>query len=70
LTLWVEAFEFDARILRGELPVTPFWGRVAPLFPLCCFLYECLPICDPAIQALQGQGTELDLGNIEPTAML
>ncbi len=70
LNLWVKAFEFDAGIMRRKLPVNPFLGRVAPLFPLFGFLCERLHIWDPAIQALQGEGTELALGDIEPTAML
>src|SRR5919109_2167083 len=70
LNLWVEAFEFDAGIQSGELPVHPFWGCVAPLFPLLCFLCERLQVWNPAIEALHRQDTELDLSDIEPTAML
>ena len=70
LNLWVEAFEFDAGIQGGKLPVHAFLGRIAPLFPLFGFLSERLHIWYPPIQALQGQGTELDLGDIEPTTML
>jgi hypothetical protein len=68
--LWVKALEFDAGILGRELPINAFLGRIALLFPLCRFLYERLQIWDPPIQALQGQCTEFDLSNIEPTAML
>src|SRR5512132_213859 len=70
LHLWVEAFEFDSGIMSRKLPVNAFLGRIAPLFPLCGFIYERFQIWDPPIQALQGKGTELDLGDIEPTAML
>src|SRR5215831_16861477 len=70
LYLWVEASEFDARIIRGKLPVHPFLGRIAPLFPLFGFRSECRNIRHPSVQALQGQRTEFDLGDIEPTAML
>src|SRR5262245_15750061 len=70
LNLWVEAFEFDAGIQSGELPVHPFWGRVSPLFPLLGFLYKRLHVWDPTIQALHGQDTELNLSDIEPTAVL
>jgi hypothetical protein len=70
LNLWVKAFEFDAGIQSGELPVHPFLGRVSPLFPPLCFLGERFHIWDPSIQALHRQDTELDLSDIEPTAML
>ena len=69
LHLWVEAFEFDSGIKSRKLPVHALLGRIAPLFPLLGFLSERLQIWEPPIQALQGQGTELDLGDIEPTAM-
>jgi hypothetical protein len=69
LHLWVEAFEFDAGILGRKLPVHAFLGCVAPLFPLRRFLDEGFQIGEPPSQALQGQSTERDLGNIEPTAM-
>jgi hypothetical protein len=52
LNLWVEAFELDAGFLSRELPVNALLRRVAPLFPLCGFVDECLPIGDPAIQTL------------------
>jgi hypothetical protein len=58
LNLWVEAFEFDAGIQSGELPVHPFWGRVSPLFPLLGFLCERLQVWDPPIQALHRQDTK------------
>ena len=70
LNLWVEAFELDAGFLSRELPVNALFRRVAPLFPLLCFLGERLQIWDPAIQALHRQDTEFDLRDIEPTAML
>lgn len=63
-------FEFDSGIRGRKLPVNAFLGRIAPLFPLGGFLDECLQIWDPSVQALDGQGAELDLGDIEPTAML
>ena len=70
LDLWVEASEFDAGLMRRKLPVHTFLGRITPLFPLLCFRSQRRHIGHSAIQALQGQGTELDLGDIEPTAML
>src|SRR5205823_14908801 len=70
LHLGVEAFGFDSGLRGRELPVNTFVGRIAPRFPLCCFLDECLKIWDPPIQALYGQGTELYLGYIQPTTML
>src|SRR5262245_9850309 len=70
LTLWVEAFELDARIMRRKLPVHAFLGRIAPLFPLFGFLSERRHIGHPPVQALQRQGTEFDLGAMQPTAML
>jgi hypothetical protein len=54
LNLWVKAFEFDSGIMSRKLPVNTFLGRIAPLFPLLCFLSERLNIWDPLIQALQG----------------
>src|SRR5207249_1236330 len=70
LHLWVETFEFDAGIMGRKLPVNAFLRRIAPLFPLCGFMDERLQIWDPSVQALYSQGAELDLGDIEPTAML
>jgi hypothetical protein len=49
LNLWVEAFEFDTGILSRELPGNALLRRIAPLFPLCGFVDECLPIWDAAI---------------------
>ena len=70
LNLWVKAFEFDAGIQSGELPVYSFLGLVSPLFPLLCFLCERLHVWEPSIQALHRQDAELDLRDIEPTTML
>jgi hypothetical protein len=52
------------------LPGNPCLGRMAPLFPLRCCLYTRFTVWDPPIQAWDGQGPELSLGSIEPTAML
>jgi hypothetical protein len=47
LNLWVKAFEFDASISSGELPVHPCLGLVSPLFPLlCCLFVTRLSHCD------------------------
>jgi hypothetical protein len=67
---WVETLEFDSGIMSRKLPVNALLGRIAPLFPLVGFLYERLSNWDPPLQAVQGQGTALALGAIEPTTML
>ena len=69
LHLWVEAFKFDAGIMGCELPVDAFLGGSAPLLPLLCFIDERLHIWNPPVQALDGEGTQLDLGDIEPTTV-
>ena len=43
---------------------------MASLCPRVGFLFERLQIWEPPIQALQGQGPELKLGELEPTARL
>ena len=70
LHLWVEASKSDAGIQSRELPVHPFLGRMAPLFPLLRFLGKRLQVWGPAIETLYRQDTACDLRDIELTAML
>ena len=67
--LWVEAFEFDARILGGKLPVNPLVPRMASLLPGAGFSAQCLDIWNPPIQALSSEGTQFNFGDIEPAAV-
>ena len=61
--------EFDPCVLGGELPVDLALVGVGRLLPGGEFGVEDLEGADAAIQALAGQGGELDLGNVEPGAL-
>ena len=61
--------EFDARVRRGETPADAGGGAIAVLLPGRHLGPEGLLIRHPPIQTLTTQGTELDLGDVEPTAV-
>src|SRR6266446_5337652 len=69
LNLWVEAFELYTSILGGKLPVHTLVTRIAPLLPCAGFIAQCLNVWNPSIQALAGEGTQFNFGNIEPAAV-
>jgi hypothetical protein len=69
MNLWVEAFEPYARILSGKLPVHTLATRIAFLLPGSGFRVQCRHIWHPPIQALAREGTQLNFGHIEPTAV-
>src|SRR6266536_5099952 len=65
----IEAFEFDTRIRRAELPVDGADLLVAMLLPALNLLTEILDSSNVMGQALPRQHTEFDLGDVEPTGM-
>src|SRR5215831_2909993 len=69
LKLWVEAFEFYTRILGSKLPVNSLMTRIASLLPGSGFMTQCLDIWHPPIETLPGEGTQFNLGDIEPAAV-
>src|SRR4249920_3212647 len=69
LNLWVEAFELYASILGGKLPVNTLVTLIASLLPCPGFIAQGLDIWNPPIQALSGEGTQFNFGNIEPAAV-
>src|SRR3954447_25433809 len=66
----VEMLELDARVLGREAPVDAVSGGIAVGDPGGHFLLDSRPVGQPAVQALALQDTQLDLGHVEPTAML
>src|SRR6266540_105847 len=70
LNCGVEALELDPRILSGETPVDPTTRCVAGRLPRRDLPLQGRPIGQPAVQALLGQHGKLDLGHVQPAAML
>src|SRR5215216_188726 len=62
--------ELDASIGAGEAPVYGALGRVALGFPRTHFLGKRFLIGDALIQALASEHTQLDLGHVQPRAVL
>jgi len=53
---WVEAFELDAGILGGKLPVHTLVTLMSSLLPCPGFVAQCLNIWNPPIKALSDEG--------------
>src|SRR4029453_9957098 len=70
VNLLVEAFELYTRILGGKLPVHTLVTRITSLLPGSSFVVQCRHIWYPPIKALASEGTQLNFGHIEPTAVL
>jgi hypothetical protein len=56
LIFWVEVFEFDAGVRRGELPVDLSLVGVDRVLPCGEFGVEGVEVGDAAVEALAGQG--------------
>ena len=67
MNLWIKPSEFDPGIGGSELPINPLLRRVTPGFPCLGFLPQGLQIRNPPVQALAGEDTEFQFGDIEPT---
>jgi Voltage gated chloride channel len=70
LSCWVEMLELDAGVLGGEAPVDPATGPVARRLPGCDLPFQGRLVAQAAVQALLGQHGQLDLGHVQPAAML
>ena len=66
---WVEATEFDAGILSGEPPLGSDACTVASPLPGRDVPFQGRPVGD-ALGHVTGKDAELDLGHIEPGAVL
>src|SRR5215210_9591788 len=62
--------ELDPRLLAGEAPVYGAFGRVAFGLPRTHFPSQTLPVGAAPLQTLAGEHRELDLGHVQPRAML
>jgi len=62
--------ELDPRLVAGEAPVYGAFGCVALAFPRTHFLGKRFLVGDAPIQALASQKRELDLGHVQPRAVL
>src|SRR5829696_3878281 len=62
--------ELDPRLLCGEAPVYGALGCVALLFPHTHFLGKRSLVGDAPIQTLASEHRELDLGHVQPRAVL
>src|SRR5680860_810434 len=62
----VEVAELEAGVFGGEVPVDLALAGVGRLLPRGEFGVEDVEVVDPAVEALAGQGGELDLGDVEP----
>jgi hypothetical protein len=63
---WVEVAQFHACVVGGEVPVDLALVAVGVLLPGGEFGVEHGEVVDAAVQALAGEGGELDLGDVEP----
>lgn len=70
MNLWIKSSELDPGIGGGEVPINPLLRRVAPGFPRLGFLTQGIQIRHPTVQALPGEDTEFQFGDIEPTPVL
>src|SRR5581483_8402184 len=67
---WVEMLELDARVRRREAPVDPVPSRVAVSYPGRDFLLDGSAVGQAAVQTLALPDAQLDLSDVEPTAVL
>ena len=70
MNLWIEPSELDAGIRGGELPINSLLRGVTPGFPSVGFPTQGVEVRNPTIQALPGEDTEFQCGDIEPTPVL
>jgi len=70
LSCGVEMLELDAGVLGGEPPVDSATGAVARRLPGCDLPLQGRPVGQPSVQALSGQHGQLDLGHVQPAAVL
>src|SRR5215207_3314422 len=70
LSCWVEMLELDAGVLGGEPPVDTTTGPVARHLPGCDLLLRGRLVGQAAVQALLGQHGQLELGHVQPAAVL
>ena len=66
----VQSLELDACILRSEAPLDLSGRGVASLLLGSHLRLEALEIWHSSIEALSAEYTQLDLGHVEPAAML
>src|SRR6266496_6604975 len=66
----VEVLELDPSILGREAPVDPTTRSVARRLPRRDLPLQRRLVGQPAVQALLGQHGKLDLGHVQPAAML
>ena len=66
----IEAFQLDAGVVGGELPVDLGLDAVSGRLPSRDLVAEDLERVNAAVEALTGHDVELDLGDVEPTAVL
>src|SRR5215210_5644969 len=62
--------ELDPRLVAGEAPLDGALGRVALLFPRLRFLGKRISIGDALVETLPSEHRELDLGHVQPRAVL
>ena len=66
---WIKALEFEAGIGGGETPVDAALGGIAIADPSGDLVFEGWPVAQAPIETLLSQGAQLNLGDVEPTAV-
>src|SRR6266496_4147045 len=66
----VEVLELDAGVGGREAPVDPSVGGVAGGLPGGDLAFQRRAVAQPAVQALLGEHAQLDLGHVQPAAVL
>ena len=67
---WVETFELDSGVGRGELPVN-FGSRfVALLLPGGNFVFEFVAVGNSAVEARAAEDAQFDFRHVEPASVL
>src|SRR3954463_7746441 len=66
----VEVLELDAGVGGGEAPVDPTVGGVSGGLPRGDLAFQGRAVGQPAVQALPGEHAQLDLGYVQPAAVL
>ena len=68
--LWIKAFQLNTCIGGGKLPIDGFFLGVASSSPSVGFFPDSFQAGDSPVQALSGENAQLNLGDIEATAVL
>ena len=68
--LWVQASQFDSRLVSRKLPVDLVGTNISVAFPGGDLVRKALPVVDPARQTLPSEYAQFAFGHVQPTSVL